>query len=368
MRCLTIADALADLLGSGEDVCFLTGSEEAAGLVQSKSAWGSLPEDATPGRGIGLDRAGSAGGKRLPRRYQVLSLGTQVFQREEELSVLGRVARSDGADRRVFLVDSYEASDAYLEGLRPLGEVWLLDDLCAHAYPVDGILNYHPFASLDAYQRLYGQGDKQCPNAPKFGLGSAYAPIRPQFLGKGEAPLKDRVRQVLITTGGGDADNIAAKVLAAIWEEDCVYHVVVGRFHPHLSWWRKQEEAQDRLQVHVDVADMASLMASCDLAVTAGGSTIYELASVGLPFLCFSYAKNQEALTEYIGSNQIAGFAGAYHKDPIGTLQEMGRQFRGLVGDKGLRSAYSEAEKRLVDGRGAWRAAALLMGEDGKRR
>lgn len=54
-------------------------------------------------------------------------------------------------------------------------------------------------------------------------------------------------------------------------------------------------------------------MAQCQLAVTAGGTTIYELAVLGVPFVCFSYAENQEALTEWLGTQQIAGYAGAWH-------------------------------------------------------
>lgn len=62
--------------------------------------------------------------------------------------------------------------------------------------------------------------------------------------------------------------------------------------------------------LHCDVKDMAGLMTACQLAVTAGGTTIYELSVLGVPFVCFSYAENQEGLTEWLGKQEIAGYAG----------------------------------------------------------
>lgn len=101
-------------------------------------------------------------------------------------------------------------------------------------------------------------------------------------------------------------------------------------------------------------------MEACDLAITAGGSTIYELAALGVPFVCFSYAENQEALTEYIGSQKIAGFAGAFHKSPEQTLEQLYILFRTLVTDGNLRRQYYDAERKLIDGQGAARLAQAL--------
>ena len=100
---------------------------------------------------------------------------------------------------------------------------------------------------------------------------------------------------------------------------------------------------------------MAGLMEMCDLAITAGGTTIYELAAVGVPFICFSYAENQELLTEYIGERQIAGYAGAYHKDAEATLREMKRIFLELAEDKAKRNLFHLNEKHMIDGLGAER-------------
>ena len=94
--------------------------------------------------------------------------------------------------------------------------------------------------------------------------------------------------------------------------------------------------------------------------MSAGGSTIYELCAAGVPFVCFSYAENQEALAEYIGANEIAKSAGAWHKDDRACREEIGRQFEELCADTALRQRISAMERKLIDGRGAERLAWIL--------
>lgn len=73
-------------------------------------------------------------------------LGTDPEDLEGELPVLERLA---GDTKQIFLVDSYRVTDAYLQGLRRFGRVFLLDDMQQHAYPVDGVINYNLFASAE---------------------------------------------------------------------------------------------------------------------------------------------------------------------------------------------------------------------------
>jgi spore coat polysaccharide biosynthesis predicted glycosyltransferase SpsG len=228
-----------------------------------------------------------------------------------------------------------------------------MDDLQNHAYPVDGVINYNLFADRAVYERLYTGRSVQ------FCLGENYVPLREQFSGVNYG-VRDRVRDVLITTGGGDEHNIAGAILDRIYREDMVYHVLVGRFSPHFESWQKRAGAEKNIRIHFDVKDMAELMCQCDLAVSAGGSTLYELAAVGVPFISFSYAENQEALVEYMGRHEVAGCAGAWHKDARGTLDRLGKLFAELCEESDLRRRYFERERGLIDGQGAGRVAKVL--------
>lgn len=322
MRCLTIAEQLARLLAAGRtDICFVCADGQSAELVRRHD-------------------------------FEALVLGTDYRDMESELPVWEQLLR--GKAVRGILVDSYYVTDGYLKELGGYGAVILLEDSGKRAYPVHTLINYNAPADPEKYRELYdGTGTRLL-------IGSLYAPIREQFSGKSCGVSKE-VREVLITTGGGDEDNIAGQILSTLYREELQFHLVVGQFNPFYEELQKRETACTNIRLHSGVTDMAGLMSRADIAITAGGSTIYELAALGIPFLCFSYAENQEALTEYIGRTGTAGFAGAYHRKPSETLEALGGLFESLVRDVTLRQTYHDRELMLVDGKGAGRLAKEIV-------
>ena len=323
MRCMTVAGELAKMEGNRDGLLFLCADAQSAALASE-------------------------------RGFRAEVLGSDYRKMEAELPLLEKfLRRCAPGSRNVILVDSYYVTDAYLKGLRTFGRVALLDDLGERCYSVDCVINYNACADRKWYEKLY-TGSETC-----LALGCEYAPVRVQFLNR-DYRVREEVKRVLITTGGGDIDNIAGQILERIEDGDREYDLVTGQFNPHFKELKELERRHDNVRILHNVSEMGSLMEKCDLAITAGGSTIYELAAVGVPFLCFSYAKNQEALTEYIGQNGIAGFGGAYHKDRERTLEQLETLFRELVREPQKRREYQLRERKLIDGGGAHRLARLL--------
>lgn len=324
MRCLTIADELRNLPGlKKEDIRFVCADEASGALAESYG-------------------------------YQTIVLHTDYRDMMQELTGLSELLGKDSpADAPILIVDSYHITEQYLQALRQQARIFLLDDMAVQAYPVDCVLNYNAFATKEQYRRLYHDTDT------RFYAGSRYVPLRPQFRRAGYV-FRERVQDILITTGGGDRQNIALQILKAIQAPGLRYHVVTGRYHPDSEAWMRREQTDPQLCVHHDVSDMASLMRGCDIAVTAGGTTIYELAAIGVPFLCFSYAQNQKLLTEFIGHGHIAGYCGAFHHNPAETLARLQQLMTELITDTDVRREMHENERKMVDGLGAVRIARLL--------
>ncbi len=287
------------------------------------------------------------------RGFETLVLHTEYDRMEEELPAWKQWIKGED---HLILVDSYQVTDEYLSKLGQFGRVYLMDDLQDGAYPVDGIINYNMYADEKVYDRLYADRKLQ------LYLGGSYAPLREQFQNV-EYHVRDRVEQVLLTTGAADGDNIAGAVMDRIYRKDLIYHVLVGRFSPHLAGWQERAEKYPNIQVHYDVQDMAGLMKRCDLAVTAGGSTVYELCAVGVPFIAFAYAMNQELAVAYLHDKDIAGSAGCWHLDAEGTAVTIEDLFERLYEDLELRRYYSKREHQLTDGLGADRIARRLCSE-----
>lgn len=325
MRCLTVAQELQKRIEHPEQLCFLCAEETSAELLQS---W-NMP---------------------------VKVLGTDPSDLEGEIPVLE--PQIQGNDH-VFLVDSYAVTDAYLQTLRRFGRVYLLDDMQQHAFPVDGVINYNLFASPEKYRELYSSNTGQY-------LGAAYVPVRQQFCEAAKKYiLPENVTDILITTGGGDKDNIAGEILRELWEHSLAgknirYHLVVGKFNPNREKLEQYASQHSNVVLHCDVKDMAGLMADCQLAVTAGGTTIYELSVLGVPFVCFSYAENQEGLTEWLGEQKKAGYAGKWHYAPEETRKAIGAWCLEACENREHRQKAYETERNLVDGQGAARIAEIL--------
>ena len=322
MRCLTVAE----FIEKKEDVLFVCAEEDSAKLA-------------------------------LERGFSAFVLGTDYRDMLAELSIWQQMKAQNmgglSTGEVTILVDSYHVNAEYLKALREYGKVVLLDDMAEDIKPADVILNYNAFAKREMYDTFPKEADTL------IYTGSSFIPVRPDFVHR-DYSVADVVKNVLITTGGGDQDNIAGQILDTIYREGLSYKVVAGRFNPHYEALCKYAEEHPGVEILHDVKDMAGLMLASDVAITAGGTTVYELCSIGVPLLCFSYAENQEKLVSYMGENRIALSAGKYHVDREKCLLDMKDAFAGLVEDLSLRKKCSASEKMVVDGLGAGRIARLL--------
>ncbi|MBQ7920128.1 MAG: UDP-2,4-diacetamido-2,4,6-trideoxy-beta-L-altropyranose hydrolase [Lachnospiraceae bacterium] len=321
MRCLTVAENIDE-----NRVLFICADEESAKLAMDHGFQGFV----------------------LNTDYRDMMSELPLWQQMKEQNVGGL-----GTGEVTILVDSYYVNNEYLLALKCMGKVVILDDMAQDVKAADSIINYNAFAYPEMYEGLSGAVDTI------IYTGSTYIPIRPDFVAR-DYTVAEKVRKVLITTGGGDRDNIAGQILDTIYESGIFYQVVTGRFNPHYKTLQKYAESHPGVEILHDVKDMAGLMLGCDLAITAGGTTVYELCSIGVPFICFSYAENQEKLVEYVGREKIALSAGKYHWDAAKCLSEIRNGFERLRGDFLLRKECSEKEKRIVDGQGAKRIARIL--------
>ena len=87
-------------------------------------------------------------------------------------------------------------------------------------------------------------------------------PVRQQFCeAAAQYILQDDVTDILITTGGGDKDNIAGEILRELCEHSLAgknirYHLVVGRFNPNREKLEQYASEQNNVVLHCDVKDM----------------------------------------------------------------------------------------------------------------
>ncbi len=364
MRCLSVADAL---LKRGEEVLFVTADDTPVPLLTKKGV---------PYRVLHTDYADMEA--ELPKLWNALS----------ELPQGPGVPEAALAQKNTsILVDSYYVTEKYLAALKKRITTIYMDDIYAFSYPVDMLINYNIYGEEMGYEKdaafadtklLLGTG--YVPLREEFSAGAGYAQSRKELSAETEnvTPAEDRLHQtaeqgrtadggILITTGGSDSFNLAGQLFMEAMKYDALkekeYHVVSGSLNPHIGELQALAQKHENIHIHCNVTNMAELMAESEVALSAGGSTLYELCAMGVPVIAFSFAENQERLVQTFVKRGIAQYGGNYRTDGNKMIQNTIAGLEKLCGDEALKTEYRRKALQLVDGRGAERIAEALLSE-----
>lgn len=273
---------------------------------------------------------------------------------KEDAKQTGALGLRIGA--RWTVVDGYHFEAAYVRHLRDAGQrVLLFDDYgCFGEYCSDVVLNQN----LGAREEMYLQRSEYT----KLLLGTDYALLRPEFLGidRFHEPVR-ATNRLLVCMGGSDAENVTEKAIQAVAQVGGKMQttVVVGSGNPHQEQLRGLAARLPGVRIQHNPANMAELMCEADLAVSAAGSTCWELAYLGVPMIVTAIAKNQEKNAQALSERGAAINLG-WHENA--SLTEISNSIGQLAGDVVRRRAMSQAARNLVDGLGAKRVINVLRG------
>jgi UDP-2,4-diacetamido-2,4,6-trideoxy-beta-L-altropyranose hydrolase len=253
------------------------------------------------------------------------------------------------------VIDSYAVTPASLSAWRRrVGLLVVLDDLADRQLDVDVVVNGSPYAAQLSYQTG--------PDVVRL-LGPRYALLRPWF---GDLPPRraaPRVARVLVTLGGADPESSTMAVVHAVQRAlpEAALDVVIGPlFGPVPDLDRRAAADPPRLRLHRGLDDLSTLMAAADLAISAGGQTLYELAASGLPTVALCLADNQEPNIAALSGVSLLS-AGRVQEEAARRFHRIEEGCRQLAADPGLRERMSDAGRALIDGRGAGRVADVIL-------
>ncbi len=287
------------------------------------------------------------------RGFACQVLGTEAEDMEAELTILEPILKKENIS--LMLIDSYQVTQKYLDTLRKTCPVFYLDDMGRKHLKADGIINYN----------IYGQDlcyEAWCPADTKLLLGAGYAPVKEEFT-EVSYEVRDRVSRILITMGGSDGLNIAGSLGQRLLEHlprEIGLDIICGRFNPHLDKLLKMAEQDSRIHVYVDVQDMWNRMAAVDVAISAAGSTMYELCAVGVPTVCCYYVDNQRAIAEGFAEKVQMVNGGDYSVEEQAVLLRITEEVCRLTDSLEARRDLSGRMKKVTDGHGAERIAREL--------
>lgn len=294
--------------------------------------------------------------------FSSLVLHTKYDDMEAELSVLSQLICQLQVD--MILVDSYHITKHYISKLSEMAPVSLIEDFIMEAYEANNIINYNIYARETEYQMMYK--DVLTLRPINFLLGPSFAPLRKQFLNLNYY-VREEVRSVLLTTGGTDPNNFAGIILENLIKnekyKEYVFHVVSGTYNTNRDTLIEMEKKNQQVIIHENVLNMAELMLESDVVISAAGTTMYELAAVGVPTIAYAFVDNQDQIADEFSNEKITLFAGGSTMGMDERITIIIEQFDKLVRDYLLRNKLHQAMINKVDGMGAKRIYEIISGE-----
>jgi spore coat polysaccharide biosynthesis predicted glycosyltransferase SpsG len=203
---------------------------------------------------------------------------------------------------------------------------------------------------------------------PRPGLkvlcGLQFAMMRKEFRLAPPADCTAPPKRCLLTLGAADPEGHSMALVDAlaplIKRRGMILVLVVGAQNTRIDALRAHAASLAWLELHYDVPNMASLMADCQVAVSAAGSTLWELCSIGLPRLVVSIAPNQRPLAAAAAAAKVAIDCGTMSDF---SAQSLLASLDHLIDSPEARQGQARAGRVLIDGQGAARVAQALSEE-----
>ena len=315
MRCLSLADAFRDM---GQNAVFVTADDCFRDIIHK-------------------------------RGYECRVLRTEYDRMEGELSKLLPLLQE--LCPQCVLLDSYFVTPRYMAAVRQEAALIYIDDLNSFDYPANLVVNYTLYADKLDY-----------PQNKRYLLGPQYAILRMEFRDIPERRAAAQVRNVLFSTGGADPEHVALECVRYLRERPLsgvTCHVMLGAMNQDADEIKRIADGCPHIMPHQNVSDMRSLMLECGAAVSAGGTTLFELCACGVPTVTYILADNQIMNAASFEKAGLMLNAGDIRKDSR-FAAHIFDCLDTLMRDPPLRRRMSEQMQALIDGNGAVRLADAI--------
>ena len=292
----------------------------------------------------------------LAENIEIVNLACEPGSRQDALATV-EAARSCGSNWIV--LDGYHFDEQYHAVIKQAKlKLLALDDFGALGrYIADIVVNQDPIADEQLYVRRE-------PNT-RLLLGSDYTFLRREFRlhPRPARKVPAIARRLLLTFGGSDPDRLTEMALAeleSVAVDDFEAVVLIGP-----SNWRAEQleavgQGRNKIRLLRNPPDIPEWMAWCDLAVTAVGGTLWELAYCRVPCIALLVSEDQVPATDILQRRGACLSLGIGRNLSPGCLAQT---ISTLCHDPQRRAALGSSLAAMVDGLGA----AARPGSDASR-
>lgn len=251
------------------------------------------------------------------------------------------------------IVDGYIFNEKYLDFLREHDLNYLIFD--------DDGKKSHYNSNIVLNQNLHGKKEwynLKKEDYTKLLIGTDFTLLRNEFLEFQEyrKTIKVKANHILITLGGSDVNNYSLEILKVLNElkfSEFEVIVLIGANNIH-----EDELINFSGNVNFDVkilkniSNMPEIMKWADLAFSSGGTTVWELAFMGVPTIVGATSFVEEVLLSGLNENNLF--------KTIGKLENLNKKeliniFDYLINNRDAREKMSIGGQKFIDGYGSQR-------------
>lgn len=242
---------------------------------------------------------------------------------------------------KIVILDSYHTDEEFCKKIfNKADKVLFIDDNNRILYPGGYVLN----SVIGAENIDYPLNDKIT-----YLFGPRYHPLRKEFWDVPDKVIRENIEKILITFGGTDITNEMPGVLRLLTNQysNIEKHLVIGKGFTNIDEIKALADENTVLIYYPDAANMKNVMLECDVAISAAGQTIYELARVGITTYAVKVVENQDKiLTSWIET----GFLSVFDTSII-------------FPEKEYREKICSIGKEIIDGQGVQRIVEVVTND-----
>ncbi len=321
MRCMAIANELVEI---GVDVCFLIADNNPVPLIE----------------GAGLS-------------YIVLESDWRDLMTDIE-KTKGYISKYKNA---FLLIDTYSVNRKYVDELKKICQVGYIGSKKEYLGNLDLLINYSSVIDYYFYKSNYSA-------CTKLLLGVAYAPLRNEFQ-EYEPRYNKRLKRILLTTGNTYKDNIIEEILneirLLIKKYDIEIDVVIGTLFGDKKKIYEEYKKEKNINLKDNVSYMYELMKTADIAISASGTTIYELAAMGVPTLSFAMVEEQMESAISLGKLGVIDYCGESYLDSKLCAKKIRDRLEYYIENDEKRVLLAKKAHKLMDGNGCARIVKAIQ-------
>ncbi len=246
------------------------------------------------------------------------------------------------------IVDHYQLDFAWEVAMRKkFRHIMVIDDLANRKHDCDILLDQN-----DYLQDETRYGSLIPPHCISF-LGPSYALFRREFIQAKQRSVSremEKVQRILLSFGGTDPAGMTWTFLQ--WWSQSEFSqsrkmeltIVIGQYCVNREKIEQYCRANENVALHIQTTKMAQLLCEADIAIGAGGVSLWERCYLGVPSITVVVAENQKTIAEKAANDGLTLLAGTAQQDNLERLEALLTQ---LIEDKALRLRMKETMQAL---------------------